>query len=209
MPTAVSPMLSSLKVEGPQTTLALAKALGVTRQAARQQLERLEADGLVRFATERAGVGRPRRVWTITAAGHARFPDGHADALTEILRGVRAEFGEAGLSRVVGHREAAMRQAYRSQLADRSSWRSRLAGLAEVRTEEGYMAETIDRSDGSALLIENHCPICAAASECQGFCRSELAIFQELLGPEVEVTRTEHALTGARRCAYEVRPRLD
>jgi predicted ArsR family transcriptional regulator len=27
------------------------------------------------------------------------------------------------------------------------------------------------------FLIENHCPICAAATECQGFCRAELSNF--------------------------------
>jgi predicted ArsR family transcriptional regulator len=55
------------------------------------------------------------------------------------------------------------------------------------------------------LLIEDHCPICAAATQCQGFCRSELALFQRCLGPGATVERTEHLLAGARRCAYRVR----
>jgi predicted ArsR family transcriptional regulator len=40
------------------------------------------------------------------------------------------------------------------------------------------MAEVKTQADGSCLLIENHCPICAAAEACQGFCRSELEVFQ-------------------------------
>jgi predicted ArsR family transcriptional regulator len=39
------------------------------------------------------------------------------------------------------------------------------------------------------FLIENHCPICAAATECQGFCRAELSNFQSLLGNEYTVER--------------------
>jgi len=31
------------------------------------------------------------------------------------------------------------------------------------------MAEFEAEPDGSFLLIENHCPICAAAKTCQGF----------------------------------------
>jgi predicted ArsR family transcriptional regulator len=54
--------------------------------------------------------------------------------------------------------------------------------------------------------VENHCPICAAATACQGFCRSELAIFREMLGPTCDIERTEHIIQGARRCAYLIRP---
>jgi hypothetical protein len=43
----------------------------------------------------------------------------------------------------------------------------------------------------------------AAAMTCQGFCRSELALFARLLAP-ARVERSEHLLTGSRRCAYLV-----
>jgi predicted ArsR family transcriptional regulator len=65
------------------------------------------------------------------------------------------------------------------------------------------MAEWLADGDGY-LLLENHCPICAAATVCQGFCRSELDLFRALLGPGVAVERMEHVVAGARRCAYRV-----
>lgn len=75
-----------------------------------------------------------------------------------------------------------------------------------VRSAEGYMAET--RRDGDDFLfIENHCPICAAAQACMGFCRSELELFRQVLGEDVRVEREEHILLGARRCAYRISPR--
>ncbi|HEX4510280.1 MAG TPA: MarR family transcriptional regulator, partial [Burkholderiaceae bacterium] len=46
----------------------------------------------------------------------------------------------------------------------------------------------------------------AAATTCQGFCRSELAVFQRCLGPDCVVERTEHVLAGGRRCAYRILP---
>ncbi len=66
------------------------------------------------------------------------------------------------------------------------------------------MAEWSEDADGF-LLVEYHCPICAAATICQGFCRAELAVFQEVLGTEAEVSRVEHIPAGARRCAYRIR----
>jgi predicted ArsR family transcriptional regulator len=57
------------------------------------------------------------------------------------------------------------------------------------------------------LLLEHHCPICDAASACQGLCRAELDLFRETLGGDVEVTRAQHVLSGDLRCAYRVSPR--
>jgi predicted ArsR family transcriptional regulator len=68
------------------------------------------------------------------------------------------------------------------------------------------MAEFEMQGDGSFLLIENHCPICAAARACQGFCRSELELFQAALGDGVSVMRQEHLLSEGRRCVYRIGP---
>jgi predicted ArsR family transcriptional regulator len=70
------------------------------------------------------------------------------------------------------------------------------------------MAEWRRDPDGTLWLIENHCPICIAARACQNLCRSELAIFQSVLGADAVVERTEHLLAGARRCAYRIRPAI-
>jgi predicted ArsR family transcriptional regulator len=66
------------------------------------------------------------------------------------------------------------------------------------------MAEWSPDPGGGFLLVENHCPICAAAAACQGFCRAELQAFRNALGPDVVVERAEHILAGARRCAYRI-----
>jgi predicted ArsR family transcriptional regulator len=34
-------------------------------------------------------------------------------------------------------------------------------------------------------LVENHCPICAAAKECVKLCQGELELFQKALGESV------------------------
>ena len=64
-----------------------------------------------------------------------------------------------------------------------------------------------DEEGGGFLLVENHCPICAAANACQGFCSTELDLFRTVLGPGVEVERVEHIVSGDQRCAYRVQPK--
>ena len=79
----------------------------------------------------------------------------------------------------------------------------RVRALAERRTQEGYLAEALVDGD-EWLLVEHHCPICVAATSCQGLCSSELEVFQQALGADVTVRREQHLLSGDTRCAYRI-----
>jgi predicted ArsR family transcriptional regulator len=124
-----------------------------------------------------------------------------------LIGGIRSVFGEAGLDRLIEARQKSAVAAYRRALEPCSGLEDRIRTVARLRTEEGYMAEFEAEPDGSFLLIENHCPICAAAKTCQGFCRSELELFRAAFGTEALVMRQEHLLSNGRRCVYRVTSR--
>ncbi len=202
---AAERLLLLLKTRGPQTAADLAAIVGISAEGVRQQLVKLAEGGLIEPTAEPRGVGRPAQVWALTAAGNARFPDTHAELTAQLLRAVRSELGEAALDKLITRREAESREAYAALLAGAADLGERVARLAAARSREGYMAESRAEGDGF-LLIENHCPICVAASVCQGFCRAERDVFQQVLGSGVAVERTEHILAGGRRCAYRITP---
>lgn len=199
-----NPILTALKMRGPQTAQQLAQRLDLTGEAVRQQLARLGSARLVEHEDVRGAVGRPRRVWRLSETGHARFPDAHSHLTLELLQSVEAEFGEKGLERLIRRRERESLAAYEHAMTKAGSLRERVAALAEIRSSEGYMAEWLEEDGNTFLLLENHCPICAAATACQGLCRSELNMFRKVLGPGARVHRTEHIPIGARRCAYRI-----
>jgi predicted ArsR family transcriptional regulator len=199
-------LLALLKTGGPQTAAELGTALGVTAEAVRQQLVKMSADDLVVARAESHGVGRPSQRWSLTPTGNSHFPDRHAELTLQLIRTVRTELGEAALDRLIEARSAEARLNYVATLEGSANLAERVARLAAIRSREGYMAEW--QADGRGyLLIENHCPICAAATECQGFCRTELELFGLALGPDVSIERTEHIVAGARRCVYRIQPR--
>ena len=198
-------LLQALKAAGAQTAAILAQRLGVTPVAVRQMLARLQSDDIVRFEDRRTSVGRPKRHWLLSEKGHGRFPDSHASLTLDLITATEAVFGADGLERLISHREASTLALYRERLTGARSLAERVRRLAKIRSAEGYMAEAA-RDGGAMMLIENHCPICAAAKRCQSFCRSELQVFQAALGPDVTVERLEHIVAGARRCAYRIRP---
>lgn len=196
-------LLTLLKTRGPQTAADLGEALGTTGENARQQLGKLAAEGLAEARAETRGVGRPVQLWQLTEAGNARFPDAHAELTAQLLRAVRTTFGLAGLDKLIDARESETLANYKREMDGITDIKDRVAKLAEIRSREGYMAEWHEEN-GAFMLIENHCPICAAATACQNFCRSELAVFQQVLGQDVFVERRDHILAGARRCAYSI-----
>jgi predicted ArsR family transcriptional regulator len=198
-------VLYHLKTRGPQTAAELARRLGVTQVAVRQHLQALATEGLVTHRDERRKVGRPARLWSLMPAAARRFPDSHGDLTVELLKAVRTTFGEDGLDRLVTERSRQQREAYAKRMPAASTLlEERIDALAKLRSEEGYMAEWTREADGAWILAENHCPICAAATVCQGFCRDELSMFRDLLGSGATVERGDHILAGARRCAYRI-----
>lgn len=199
-------ILFLLKTRGPKTAQQLADMLELTSMGARRHLEAAQEKGLVSYEDVAEKVGRPSRRWLLTDAGHARFPDRHADLTLQLITQVRSLFGEQGLDKLITAREQASEAFYRETIGENAALPERVNALAMARDVEGYMAEVEKRDDGTLLLVENHCPICAAARECQQFCRSELDVFRRVLGPDCSVERAEHILSGERRCAYVIKP---
>ena len=197
-------ILQQLKQSGPQDAQTLAGHFGISAMAVRQHLYGLEQEKLVTYSEQSRPMGRPAKLWRPTQAANRLFPDAHAELTIGLLSSLGEAFGEDGLQRLLAIRTKQQIRTYRGRISQRASLENRLKELAAIRTEEGYMAEVLDH-DCEWLLVENHCPICAAATECTGLCSSELEVFQAVLGQRVEVSRTEHIIAGARRCAYRVR----
>jgi predicted ArsR family transcriptional regulator len=216
---AKNQILHLLKTQGAQTATALAEQLPVSPMAVRQHLQVLQAEQWVTYQEERRPLGRPVKLWQLTERSLQLFPDSHAELMTDLLVGVETLFGTEGLEKLLADRLRRQLQTYANKLPESIgnstvgiTWREWIAqfGVAEavqhlayLRTQEGYMAEVIKTEDGW-LLIENHCPICAAARTCPKLCSSELEMFRTLLGSEVVVERVEHIMQGDRRCAYRI-----
>ncbi len=195
-----------LKTEGPIDSAQLAQRLGLTAMAVRQHLYALQREGLVASEERPVPIGRPAKFWRLTREADHLFPEAYAELSVALIDSVKDAFGPEGLERVLTSRCARQRVDYRKRIKWHDSLDRRLAELAKVRTEEGYMAEVRREDDGSFLLVENHCPICAAANACQGFCSTELDLFRSVLGPGVTVERAEHIIKGDNRCVYRVQP---
>jgi len=200
-------ILDHLKSTGRTSAAGVGETLGITKMAALQHLHALEIEGVVKREAKPGVSGRPTLLWSLTAAAAKFFPDAHAELAVSLIACMSESLGAEALDKLIKTRSRHQLENYRSEIKPSASLRDKLEALAAIRSREGYMAavEKLDHRKGY-LLVERHCPICIAATNCTGLCREELDVFRKLLGNKVEVKRTEHIVAGASRCAYVVSP---
>lgn len=199
-------ILFQLKSLGEAQAETVATRLGITVQAVRQRLDRLLDENLVEFSDQPRGRGRPRRIWSLTPKATSLFPDTHAQLTVDLIGTIRSELGEKAFGRLLQRRSEGIAVSYRHRLAREPDMAGKLAALADIRSAEGYMARLEELPGEGYLLVEDHCPICAAATVCQGFCNVELEVFRGLLDEGWQIERQDHLLSGARRCTYRITP---
>ena len=198
-------ILRLLKQRGPSDSETLAAQLDISAMAVRQHLYALRTQRQVTYQEEQRPIGRPAKMWCLTPAAAPHFPDAHAGLTVNLLNAAEQTFGEEGVQRLVTRCAKRQIADYRSRIPARASLRARLEALVSIRNEEGFMAEVHRQRDGSFLLIENHCPISAAANVCPKLCEVEMEVFRAILGEAFTIERAEHMLAGARRCVYRIR----
>ena len=200
-------VVDHLKRSGPCTTADLAAALDVTTQAVRPPLAELESRGLVVAEPVVTGVrGRPPLGWALSPLAIELFPDRHRDLTVELIEAMRSALGDEAVAKVLAERDRNQAASIEAELPEDADVATRVAQLAKARDEQGYMAEV--RADGDdLLLIEHHCPVCAAATACRGLCDNELKLFRDVVGPAATVERTQHLLSDDERCVYRIRTR--
>src|SRR6516165_12017019 len=197
-------ILKFLKTEGPADAATLGGHLGLTAMAVRQHLYELE-DRKFAVAEERpVPLGRPAKYWKLTAKADRLFPQAYAELSLSLIEAVDRAFGERGVQKVIAARYKNQVATYVRQIAPNLPLKEKLRRLVRIRIAEGYMAELMREKGDTFLLVENHCPICAAAKVCRGFCTTEQDLFRAVLGENVTVERVEHIVAGDRRCAYRI-----
>jgi len=199
-------ILVQLRQAGPSSPDSVAAALGASRTGVLQQLYALEEAGLVSHAAEKHGVGRPRHVYDVTANAQGLFPTDYGGFASGLVKAIEAVGGDDLIEQVFAARRRQIgdriRRRMAEQLPEGAALGDRVRLLAVLQDEAGYLADTEVADDGTLRLNEHNCAIDKIARRTQAPCDAELALFREVLGPDVE--RVSHIASGDRCCTYVV-----
>jgi DeoR family transcriptional regulator, suf operon transcriptional repressor len=196
-------VLIALKKSQPLTVKELAAGFKTTPNAVRRHLKALEAAAVVQYRSVVRGVGGPTFAYSLTDAGEGLFPRAYAGALAEALEIVREQQGIEGVVRVFHRQWESLADAARPRMTGRSL-AERTAVLAELRTAQGYMAESESEPTGDTMIREHNCAIRDVAARFPEVCAAEERFFAELLG--ADVAREAHILEGCNAREYRVHP---
>jgi predicted ArsR family transcriptional regulator len=160
----------------------------------------------VNHAAERHGVGRPRHLYDVTDDAQELFPADYRGFAGGLLAAIESIGGEDLVEQVFIARRQQMRDRTRRRMAERlpahASLEDRVRELAVIQDEGGYLAEALVAADGSLVLREHNCAIYHVARRSGAACAAELALFRDLLGPDV--VRETHIASGDRCCTYRI-----
>lgn len=193
--------------EGGATVAELMDATGLSHEAVRRHLRELVADDLARGQTEPAqGRGRPATRYRLTARGERLFPDRSADLADDVLTFLHDERGRSEMIAFLRWRQVRQMERYAGALDGLDDFDERVSRLAELLSEDGFLAEAVADGEGYALT-QTHCAIKDVAASHPQLCAFEAALFRQLLG--ARVTRRQTIAGGASACVCRIGPTHD
>ena len=174
-----------LQRRGPSTASELAGECGLTPNAIRQHLARLEGDGLVAEASARRGPTKPSLVFSLTAEGRRLFPQRHGALLHALLEEISESQGPervGELMHAIGKRSA---RKYASRFAGKNQ-EERVAELTSILREQGVIADFKALGRDGFVLREHNCPFRETVTTHPEVCSVVHTIMAEVLPGKVE-----------------------
>jgi predicted ArsR family transcriptional regulator len=192
-------ILVLLRRHGRLSAPKLADLLGVTPVGVRRHLALLERDGLVTAELSRPKRGRPTAVYRLTDAGLERFPRRYDEVALEALAFLKRQ-DPSVLSQFLAWRNERLAANYADRV-EGATLAERARALADVLSEQGFMAEVEPTPEG-LRLCQHNCTVEHLATELPDLCTSEAKLFERLLGTPVE--REATIVEGGVRCVTQV-----
>src|SRR6266536_2384169 len=143
---------------------------------------------------------RAAAVYRLTDAGLETFPRHYDEVASEALAFLKRQDASV-LSQFLAWRNERLAASYAKRV-DGATLAERARALAEVLSEQGYMAE-VESTPGGLRLCQHNCTVEHLATELPDLCASEAELFERLLGTPVE--REATIVQGGVCCVTQVR----
>lgn len=196
-------ILGILKAERQATVEDLAERLGLTPMTIRHHLNVLQAQNLVEAAKVHRSqrVGRPRLVYTLTAAADELFPQSYGDLARYLVSEVKETMGSDATQEIF--RRMAHRLAEEAPPAvEGQPFVERLIQVVEFLESRGFIVSW-EKTDEGYILTNANCPYRRVTSEHHEVCIMDSTLIEDLLGTKPE--RLTSMQRGDEVCRYLLR----
>jgi predicted ArsR family transcriptional regulator len=185
-----------LRSEDPLSVQALATRLGISRNAAHQQVSALEREGLIERDSAIRTKGRPSQGYRLSSAGSATFPRQYALIARQLLAELSQHLGPAQLNAALQRIGASLADSLAVEGGD-------IASVAGLMRELGYESSTVEGSGGPEIEARN-CVFHDLAMADPNICEVDLALLRAMTGRAVDHRRC--MARGERSCRFAFGP---
>lgn len=179
----------------------LAEAVGINPISVRHHIGKLEADNLVVWEEEHHGVGRPRRIYSLSKKGIEQFPSRYLNLSLRIIQQLKGSLPRKTVQKLFQEMGSEMVRDYNQLNLDDLNLEERILLLRQLLVNEGFSIE-IEKDEDSYRIIETSCPFMHISEEHPEVCLVDETIIAILLDMPVE--KTHCILNGDTYCAYLV-----
>jgi predicted ArsR family transcriptional regulator len=176
----------------------VAEHFQTTHEGARKHLIRMEEDGWLERRPVSEGVGRPRDVYAVTAAGDRLLPKAYDTLSLAMLAGLRE--GPAGVREMLAGLARRQVEAWKPRLQGKPV-PEKLEALRALYAEQDPFV-SLEISEREARFTERNCPFLNVALEQPALCSLTVNTLEGLLGHPV--IREEKFQAGHGRCVFRI-----
>lgn len=188
--------------QGESTVDDIASRLGLSHNAVRTQLTRMERDGLIHRSRMERRTTRPSQVFELTPEAQQLLSKAYIPFLTQLVRLIGSRHSESEFAALMREAGRTLAADYQGRIVTTGSIEARLGAASRMLNEEFGAVTTVERFNGTFRIVGHGCPLAALTGHHPAVC---LAV-ESLLGRLVNVPVKECCSRNQPpQCCFEVR----
>ena len=162
----------------------LAGELGMSYMGVKQHCEALRKIGMLESFRRPQPVGRPEKIYRLTAKVQPLFPSAGNEVVLDLLKSVGDVYGGAAPEKLLYNFFAAKTQQYKSKVKGKSV-AERATALAKIREGEGYMSKVAYDKTTGFRIEEYHHPMEELCKAYPILLKAEERMIESVVGSKV------------------------
>ena len=179
----------------------LAKALKMSYMGIKQHCMELEKKGLLDTWRHPGAVGRPEKLYRLTAKAASLYPEAGNEMTLEILHAIQQVYGPTAPDKLLFNHFARKTEVYLKKVKGRSV-PERATSFAKLRNAEGYCTDLEYDPKSGFRIVEFHQPMKDIAAAFPNIRQMETVMIQKILMSEVQ--RVEERASGLTKVAWVI-----
>jgi predicted ArsR family transcriptional regulator len=184
------------------STVKLSKLLGVREFAVRRHLDFMEKEGLVTFTFKQIGMGRPKKIYSLTDKARDLFIKRYSLLASLLLRKMIERSGKEYARAIL---EDVSNEIVKHYKHNNGNLEERIKAFADFLTEFGCYASYSKEKDGSYVLLKRNCVFWELAKQFEDIiCEMDAQTTVKILN--VKLIRAMCLAKGDKICKYILTP---